>query len=69
MKMTEGVSCKNGNHVIGCAESGILTVDTYIETDRKHPGRLFQYCPDCGCKIFIDDIADTYEKNHYDPID
>lgn len=57
------MTCKNGNHIIGCSyDHGHVTLDTYVEESRKHPGHYFRYCPSCGVRISgLNDLADEYE--------
>ena len=47
-------NCKNENHIIGCGLSGYVTLDDYAE-DRKHPGYVFRYCPECGNHVEKDE--------------
>lgn len=57
-------TCIDGNHTIGLNGNGKLTLDEYVDSDRRHPGEFFKHCPDCGLRLlFLDDMAEKYESS------
>lgn len=62
-----GSDCKNGNHIIGAkyTDKSPVNLHDYIENGGKHPGCLFKFCPDCGVRLFVDDLADKHENTSY----
>lgn len=57
------MSCKKTlNHIVGCGFNGPVTAYMYLESGHKHPGIIFNYCPNCGKRLFIEDVADKYKE-------
>lgn len=57
------MTCENLNHIIGCGhDKGAVTLDTYVEDNKEHPGMIFKFCPSCGYgPMYIDDLAHEYQ--------